>query len=48
MNVMLRIRTIRVLEKIEKNPDYSKKLGINDVSVFLSGENKKVKTERGI
>ena len=48
MNVMVRIRTIRILEKIAKNPDYSRKLGVNDTSVFLSGENRKLKEERRI
>ena len=30
MNAEHRMRLIRVIEKIEKNPEYSKKLGIKD------------------
>ena len=41
MNVEHRIRLIRVIEKIEKNPKFSKKIGIKD-------KTKKLQERRGV
>ena len=38
MNAEHRIRLIRVIEKIEKNPEYSQKLGIKDKTKEKSQE----------
>ena len=46
MDVSVRMRKIRLLEKMEKDPGYSKKLGNKDTSIFLYYENTK-KTEKG-
>lgn len=34
MNTAKRIHLIRILEKMEKNPEFSEKLGIKDKSQF--------------
>ena len=42
MNAEHRIRLIRVIEKIEKNPKFSKKIGIKDKT------NEKLQERRGV
>lgn len=42
MNAEHRIRLIRVIEKIEKNPEFSKKIGVNDKT------KEKTKERRGV
>ena len=46
MNVAQRIRLIRIIEKIEKNPEFSNKLGVKNASGFISDKlgilNKKI------
>ena len=34
MNTEKRLRLIRIAEKIERNPEFSKKLGIADISCY--------------
>ena len=41
MNVVQRIRLIRILEKMEKNPAFSNKLGIKNTSEYLSEKEQK-------
>ena len=36
MNVAQRIQLIRIIEKIEKNPEFSNKLGVKNTSDFIS------------
>ena len=38
MNAEHRIRLIRVIEKIEKNPEFSDRLGVKNKSEFRSKE----------
>ena len=39
MDVRTRMKTIRMIEKMEKNPIYNQKLGNKDTSIFLYYEN---------
>ena len=41
MNVAQRIRLIRTIEKIEKNPEFSSKLGVKNTSDFISDKQRK-------
>lgn len=45
MDVVTRMKKIRILEKIENNPVYSKKIGIYDVSFFVQDNKKKTEKE---
>lgn len=45
MDVETRMKTIHILKKIEKNPEYSRKLGIYDTSFFIPYEKRKQKGE---
>ena len=38
MNAAQRLRLIRIIEKIEKNPEFSNKLGVKNTSDFISVE----------
>ena len=38
MNPETRIQLIRIAEKIERNPEFSKKLGIADISCYRSSK----------
>ena len=42
MNVAQRIQLIRIIEKIEKNPEFSNKLGVKNTSDFISDNNEKM------
>ena len=42
MNAARRIRLIRRIEKIEKNPDFSNKLGVKNTSDFMSDKQQKM------
>ncbi len=42
MNVAQRIRLIRIIEKIEKNPEFSSKLGVKNTSDFISDKQRKM------
>ena len=42
MNVVQRIRLIRIIEKIEKNPEISNKLGLKNTSDFISDKQQKM------
>ena len=41
MNVAQRIQLIRIIEKIEKNPGFSNKLGVKNTSDFISDKQRK-------
>ena len=41
MNVAQRIRLIRIIEKIEKNPEFGNKLGVKNTSDFISDKQQK-------
>ena len=41
MNVAQRIRLIRIIEKIEKNLDFSNKLGVKNTSDFILDKQQK-------
>ena len=41
MNAAQRIRLIRIIEKIEKNPEFSNKLGVRNTSDFISDKQRK-------
>ena len=41
MNAVQRIRLIRIIEKIEKNPKFSNKLGVKNTSGFISDKQRK-------
>lgn len=43
MDVRTRMKIIKILDKMDRNPIYSKKLGNKDASVFLYYENTKKK-----
>ena len=45
MNTEQRIKIIRLTEKIDKNPEFSQKIGIRNKSAFVSGKPKKVTTD---
>ena len=40
MNVEERIRTVRIIEKIEKNKEFSKRIGIRSAATFRKERNK--------
>ena len=42
MNAAQRIRLIRIIEKIEKNPKFSNKLGVKNTSDFISDKQQKM------
>ena len=43
MNTAQRIRVIRLIEKIDKNPEFSNKIGTKNISKFtMEMQNKKV------
>ena len=42
MNAAQRIRLIRIIEKIEKNPEFSNKLGVKNTFDFISDKQKKM------
>ena len=44
MNAAQRIRLIRIIEKIEKNPEFSNKLGVRNTSDFISDKQRKNET----
>ena len=41
MNVAQRIQLILIIEKIEKNPGFSNKLGVKNTSGFISDKQRK-------
>lgn len=41
MNVAQRIRVIRLIEKIDRNPEFSNKIGIKNISEFTTEMQKK-------
>ena len=41
MNAAQRIRIIRLIEKIDKNPEFSNKIGIKNISEFTMEMQKK-------
>ena len=41
MNVAQRIQLIRIIEKIEKNPEFSNKLGVKNTFDFISDKQRK-------
>ena len=42
MNAVQRIRLIRIIEKIEKNPKFSNELGVKNTSDFISDKQRKM------
>ena len=42
MNTEQRIKMIRLIEKIDKNPEFSQKIGIRNTSAFVSDKSKKI------
>ena len=42
MNAARRIRLIRIIEKIEKNPEFSNKLAVKNTSDFISDKQQKM------
>lgn len=45
MNTEQRIKIIRLIEKIDKNPEFSQKIGIRNTSAFVSDKSKKITTD---
>lgn len=41
MDTAQRIRLIRMIEKIEKNPEFSSKIGVKNASEFISNKQSK-------
>ena len=41
MNTEQRIKRIRLIEKIDKNPEFRQKIGVRNVSDFVSEKSKK-------
>lgn len=41
MNVSERMKLVRIIEQMNKNKDFGRKLGIRDVSTFKKPEQKK-------
>lgn len=41
MDTAQRIKIIRMIEKIEKNPEFSSKIGVKNTSEFAPGKQKK-------
>ena len=44
MNAAQRIRLIRIIEKIEKNPEFSNKLGVKHTPGFITDKQRKNET----
>ena len=44
MNATQRLRLIRIIEKIEINPEFSNKLGVKNTSDFISDKQRKNET----
>ena len=44
MNAAQRLRLIWIIEKIEKNPEFSNKLGVKNTSDFISDKQRKNET----
>lgn len=42
MDTAQRIRIIRMIEKIEKNPEFSSKIGVRNTSEFISSKQSKM------
>ena len=45
MNTEQRIKMIRLIEKIDKNPEFSQKIGIRNTAAFVSDKSKKITTD---
>lgn len=45
MNTEQRIKMIRLIEKIDKNLEFSQKIGIRNTSAFVSDKSKKITTD---
>ena len=45
MNTEQRIKMLRLIEKIDKNPGFSQKIGIRNTSAFVSDKSKKITTD---
>lgn len=43
MEATQRIQLIRLIEKIEKNPEFSSKIGVKNTSEFTKENNRKIK-----
>ena len=41
MDIAQKIRLIRMIEKIEKNPEFSNKIGVRNTSEFISSKQSK-------
>ena len=41
MDTAQKIRLIRMIEKIEKNPEFSRKIGVRNTSKFISSKQSK-------
>ena len=44
MNVAQRIQLTRIIEKIEKNPEFSNKLGVKNTPGFITDKQRKNET----
>ena len=47
MNTAQRIRMIRIITKIDNNPDFSKKIGVKNTSTFKPEKNNSKKVAAG-
>ena len=47
MNTAQRIRMIRIITKIDNNPDFSKKIGVKNTSTFKPEKNNSRKVTAG-
>ena len=47
MNTAQRIRMIRIITKIDNNPDFSKKIGVKTTSTFKPEKNNSKKVTAG-
>jgi hypothetical protein len=47
MNTAQRIRMIRIITKIDNNPDFSKKIGVKNTSIFKPEKNNSKKVTAG-
>ncbi len=43
MDTRKRIRLIRMIAKMEKNPEFSRKIGVKDKSYFRQGDGRRVR-----
>lgn len=43
MNTERRIKRIRLIEKIDKNPEFSQKIGVRNTSDFILEKSKKMR-----